>query len=92
MAYRKIKPILRETLLNDLRGFTVADLAVRTGIEERQLRRALDVMEDVYIDHWYPAKHQKPAQAVYRIVVVPNDCPKPTKKPNEKRTYNRRVS
>ena len=91
MAYRKIKPIIREVLLRHMDGLTVSDLIVQTGIDDRQLRRALVDMDDVYIDRWYLAEYQKPAQAVYCIVNIPDDCPRPQKAHNEKRTYNRRV-
>jgi hypothetical protein len=90
MAYRKIKPIIREVLLRHMDGLTVSDLIVQTGIDDRQLRRALVDMDDVYIDRWYTARHQRPAQAVYCIVKIPDDWPRPEKEPNEKRTYNSR--
>jgi hypothetical protein len=91
MSYRKTKPILREILHKNEDGLTVSELVNSTGVEERQLRRTLEAMDDVYIDRWYVAGYQKPAQAVYCIVKVPDDCPRPAKEPNEKRTYNRRI-
>lgn len=91
MSYRKTKPLLRGVLYENADGLTVSELVNITGLDERQLRRTLEAMDDVYIDRWYIAAYQKPAQAVYCIVKVPDDCPRPTKEPNEKRTYNRRI-
>jgi len=92
MSYRKVKPILREILLGYTDGLTINDLIRKTGIDDRQIRRTLEAMDDVYIDRWYLAEYQKPAQAVYCIVNIPDDCPRPQKAHNEKRTYNRRIS
>ena len=91
MTYRKTQPFLREILLGYEDGLTINDLIVKTCLDGSNLRRALADMDDVYIDRWIASQYQKPAQAVYCIVKIPEDCPKPAKEPNEKRTYNRRV-
>jgi len=91
MTYRKTQPLLRKILLDFIDGVTINDLIVMTGLDGSNLRRALADMDDVYIDRWLASQYQKPAQAVYCIVKIPEDCPKPAKEPNEKRTYNRRV-
>jgi hypothetical protein len=91
MTYRKTQPTLRKILLGYEDGLTINELIVKTGLDGSNLRRALADMDDVYIDRWLASQHQKPAQAVYCIVKIPEDCPKPEKAPNEKRTYNRRV-
>jgi hypothetical protein len=91
MTYRKTQPLLREILLGYEDGLTINDLIVKTCLDGSNLRRALAGMDDVYIDRWLASQYQKPAQAVYCIVKIPEDCPKPAKEPNEKRTYNRRV-
>jgi len=91
MTYRKTQPLLREILLGYEDGLTINDLIVKTCLDGSNLRRVLADMDDVYIDRWLASQYQKPAQAVYCIVKIPEDCPKPAKEPNEKRTYNRRV-
>jgi hypothetical protein len=91
MTYRKNQPLLREILLGYEDGLTINDLIVKTCLDGSNLRRALADMDDVYIDRWLASQYQKPAQAVYCIVKIPEDCPKPAKEPNEKRAYNRRV-
>jgi len=91
MTHRKTQPLLREILLGYEDGLTINDLIVKTCLDGSNLRRALADMDDVYIDRWLSSQYQKPAQAVYCIVKIPEDCPKPAKEPNEKRTYNRRV-
>jgi hypothetical protein len=91
MTYRKTQPLLREILLGYEDGLTINDLIVKTCLDGSNLRRALADMDDVYIDRWLASQYQKPAQAVYCIVKIPENCPKPAKEPNEKRPYNRRV-
>ena len=92
MRYSKVKPNLREILHGYEDGLTINELVVKTGLDGSNLRRVLADMDDVYIDRWSASQHQRPAQAVYCIVKIPEDCPKPAKEPNEKRTYNRRIS
>jgi len=91
MRYSKIKPNLREILHGYEDGLTINDLVVKTSLDGSNLRRVLADMDDVYIDRWSVSQYQRPAQAVYCIVKIPEDCPKPAKEPNEKRAYNRRV-
>jgi len=91
MRYSKIKPNLREILHGYEDGLSINDLVAKTSLDGSNLRRVLADMDDVYIDRWSVSQYQRPAQAVYCIVKIPEDCPKPAKEPNEKRAYNRRV-
>lgn len=91
MRYSKTKSTLREILHGCEDGLTINDLIAKTGLDGSNLRQVLANMDDVYIDRWLASQYQKPAQAVYCIVKIPEDCPKPAKEPNEKRAYNRRV-
>jgi hypothetical protein len=79
MAYRKIQPILREALRGCFDGMTVRELVEQTGIEDRQVRRVLHNMETVYIDRWKPGGYQTRTQAIYCIVEIPENCPRPSK-------------
>jgi hypothetical protein len=88
MIRRKIKPILRETLLDNLDGLTVNELIKKTGVDGDYIRKTLRSMEDVYIDRWYISHRPNRTQAVYCIVKVPEDCPRPTRKQYEKRVNN----
>jgi hypothetical protein len=62
---------------------TVLNLAKRLDRKADSIYAALRNMPDSYIGSWTEAQHQAPAEAVWRAVVPPEDCPKPRpKKPN----------
>jgi hypothetical protein len=79
MTYRNVKAMLKKTLLENLDGLTVHDLVFATNVEERYVRRALGKIDNVYIDRWHSAGHRKPAEAIYCIVKIPEDCPRPSR-------------
>ena len=66
-------------------GLTVVEIVERTEKERRAIYRALLDMPDAYIDRW--TSHRKQWAAVWCVVVVPENCPKPTEKPID-RTRN----
>jgi hypothetical protein len=68
-------------------GLTVADIAERLEKEPPPMRRALTEMPDAYIDRWIA--HRKQWTAVWCVIVAPENCPKPTKKPNVRPTQLR---
>jgi len=63
-------------------GLTVSEIAERTEKERRAIDKALLDMPDAYIDRW--TTNRKQWTAVWCVVVVPENCPKPTEKPNER--------
>ena len=63
-------------------GLPVADIAERLEKEPPPMRRALLGMPDAYIDRW--TYYRKQWVAVWCVVVPPEDCPKPTEKPNDR--------
>jgi hypothetical protein len=79
MAYRKIKPILREALSQHPDGMTVKELVGLTGIDDTYVRSTLRKMETVYIDRWLPGGFQTRTQAVYCMAKIPQNCPRPSK-------------
>ena len=70
-------------------GLTVADIAERLEKEPSPMRRALTEMPDAYIDRWIA--HRKQWVAIWCVIVAPEDCPKPSNKPNVRPTQLRRL-
>ena len=63
-------------------GLPVADIAERLEKSTTSSRRALLGMPDAYIDRWIA--YRKQWVAVWCVVVPPENCPKPTEKPNDR--------
>jgi len=79
-------PNIRRLLRRHSDGLTVRSIAETLGIKKGSAYQALRNMPDTYIDRWTEAKQSEPAQAVWRAIVPPKNCPKPVKKPlNERR-------
>ena len=65
-------------ILKTCDGMTVAGLVdLIMGISDASVREALKNMPDTYIDRWTPGR--KGWTAVWCVVDVPEDCPKPKK-------------
>jgi len=72
-------------------GLTVVEIVERTEKERRAIDKALLDMPDAYIDRW--TTNRKQWAAVWCVVVVPENCPKPTEKPlDRKRNQPTRLS
>lgn len=63
-------------LLKDSDGLTTRQLQFRLGIEQRTICKALKAMPDSYIDRW-TGPHRGQWAAVWCVVEVPENCPKP---------------
>ena len=59
---------------------SVADICAKTGIDPKVVRTCLKKMEDTYIDRWVLGRQQRPPEAIWCVVVVPEDCPRPARK------------
>jgi hypothetical protein len=70
-------------------GLTAADAAERLEKDPSHIRRALAEMPDAYIDRWIA--HRKQWTAVWCVIVAPENCPKPSEKPNARPTELRRM-
>lgn len=79
-------PLIRSTLRNAADGLSVNEIAIRTGINQDLVRRCLGKMPDAYIDRWYTQRAQPPV-AIWCVVDVPENCPRPPLK-REKRAAN----
>ena len=60
-------------------GLTTRQLQFRSEIEQRTICKALKAMPDAYIDRW-TGPHRGQWAAVWCVVEVPEDCPKPDEK------------
>jgi hypothetical protein len=73
----RIRKLLREK--SD--GLTVNYIAEELYADPKSINTALRrSMPDAYIDRWTDAGQQQPHQAVWCIVVPPENCPKPTRR------------
>jgi hypothetical protein len=70
-------------------GLTVYDIAERVEKSTTSSRRALLGMPDAYIDRW--TAHRKQWVAVWCVVEVPEDCPRPERKERVRPTQFRRM-
>lgn len=88
---RDLRAEIRAMLLAHPDGMTIRDLCLKTKATDRSVRHSLGSMPDAYIDRWeFP--RQGPLNAVYCAVVVPDDCPRPSRTkrtPEERKEYNR---
>ena len=80
-------PAIRALLRGHDDGFTINEIAARTDFKPESVRKALKAMPDVYIDRWQSAVHREPPQAVWCVVVPPEDCPRPDHKQPKRRDY-----
>lgn len=71
--YDTIKEVRRVLQLNG--GMSAKQIAVTLRINTNAVVHALKVMGDAYIDRWQPTGRQ--LVAVYELVDVPEDCPRP---------------
>jgi len=73
-------PAIRQTLMDNPDGLTVRRIHRRLPqiSDADTIRKALERMPDAYIDRWTtPVRGQY--QAVWRVVVPPENCPYPTR-------------
>jgi hypothetical protein len=68
---------IRELLCKHPDGLSTKQICGLTGIAERVTRPALRKMADAYIDRWLRGEYQKPPEAIWCVVAVPEDCPPP---------------
>ena len=66
-------------LLKDSEGLTTKQLQYRLEVDHRTLCKSLKSMPDSYIDRW-TGPHRGQWAAVWCVVEVPEDCPKPDEK------------
>ena len=72
--------LIRAILRKEEDGCTVAELADRLAAQKSSIAAALTSMPDTYVDRWTEAGQSRPYQAIWCVVVPPEDCPKPERK------------
>lgn len=71
---------IRVLLTKEEDGLTANYIAEELNANSKSIARALERMPDAYIDRWTEAGYRSPHQAVWCVVAVPPNCPKPTRK------------
>ena len=69
--------IIRELLKRHPDGLKSSDIAKFTGIDVRSVNKSLESVFGVYIDRWENATYRNTLAAVWVVVNVPENCPKP---------------
>jgi len=54
-----------------------SDISRLTGIDKRVVNKALESVFGVYIDRWEKSTHRNTLAAIWVVVDVPENCPKP---------------
>ena len=70
---------IREIMRNEEDGITVNELAHRLTAKRNSIASALEAMPDTYIDRWTDAGQSMPYEAIWSIVIPPENCPQPRK-------------
>lgn len=73
-------PEIRALLKKYDDGLTAKEISAILDKKTDSVRNALQAMPDVYIDRWLEAKQGMREQAVWCVITVPENCPKPEKK------------
>ena len=69
--------IIRELLKRHPDGLKASDIAKFTGIEFRSVNKSLESVFGVYVDRWEKSTFRNTLAAVWVVVDVPENCPKP---------------
>jgi predicted transcriptional regulator len=69
--------IIRELLKRHPEGLKSREIADITGIDKRVVNKALESVFGVYIDRWERSVFRNTLSAVWLVVDVPENCPKP---------------
>jgi hypothetical protein len=69
--------IIRDLLKKHPDGLKASDIAKLTGIEVRSVNKSLEGVFGVYIDRWEKSTYRNTLAAIWVVVDVPDNCPKP---------------
>lgn len=70
---------IRELLQEYSDGLKASDIARLTGISNRSVNKSLESVFGVYIDRWVKSEYRNNLAAIWVVVEVPENCPKPNK-------------
>ena len=69
--------IIRELLKRHPDGLKSSDISRLTGIDYRVVNKALESVFGVYIDRWENSTYRNTLAAIWVVVDVPENCPRP---------------
>ena len=69
--------IIRDTLKQHPDGLKSSDISRLTGIDYRSVNKSLEGVFGVYIDRWEKSTHRNTLAAIWVVVDVPENCPRP---------------
>ncbi len=69
--------IIRELLKRHPDGLKSSDISKLTGIDNRSINKSLESVFGVYIDRWEKTTYRNTLVAIWVVVDVPENCPKP---------------
>jgi hypothetical protein len=69
--------IIRALLKQHPDGLKSSDISELTGIDNRSINKSLESVFGVYIDRWEKSAYRNNLAAIWVVVDVPEDCPKP---------------
>ena len=69
--------IIRDTLKQHPDGLKSSDISRLTGIDKRVVNKALESVFGVYVDRWEKSTFRNTLAAIWVVVDVPENCPKP---------------
>jgi hypothetical protein len=69
--------IIRELLKRHPDGLKSSEIATITGIDFRSVNKSLESVFGVYIDRWEKSAFRNTLAAIWVVVDVPENCPKP---------------
>ena len=69
--------IIRALLKQHPDGLKSSDIAKITGIDIRVVNKALGSVFGVYVDRWENSTYRNTLAAIWVVVDVPENCPKP---------------
>jgi hypothetical protein len=68
---------IRDLLQQYPDGLKASDISMLTGISNRSVNKSLESVFGVYIDRWVKSEYRNNLAAIWVVVDVPENCPKP---------------
>jgi hypothetical protein len=68
---------IRDLLKKHPDGLKSSDISKLTGIDVRSVNKSLESVFGVYIDRWEKSTYRNTLAAIWVVVDVPENCPKP---------------
>ena len=68
---------IRELLKRHPDGLKSSDISKFIGIDNRSVNKSLESIFGVYVDRWEKSTYRNTLAAVWAVVDVPENCPKP---------------